>query len=146
MPTPRPARIRPATPLDAAAVATLTARDPVGWERRLAEPGASTTWVADRDGAVVGVAVATAAGPGGLRSLEVEAFHVAAGEADDTGEHLLELAVGDMPCVVWVAETDRDAQELLVRHGFARHDGRRAGEAAVVGPSVGEPSMVAMVR
>ncbi len=132
MPTPRPARIRVATVLDAAAVAALTAGDAASWERRLAEPGASTTWVADRDGTVVGVAVATAAGPGGVRSLEVETFHVAAGETDDTREHLLELAVGDMPCLVWVAETDQDARDLLARHGFAP-DGRRTGERAALG-------------
>lgn len=136
-PTP-PARIRPATVLDAAGLARVAGGTAAGWEERLAEPGARATWVAGRAGEVVGVAVASAAGAGAVRSLELEVLRLAGTETDPgTREHLLELAVGDAPCLVWVPTADADAQAFYARHGFAADGARRGDGGAVTGAADG---------
>ncbi|WP_127131695.1 GNAT family N-acetyltransferase [Georgenia sp. SYP-B2076] len=152
MATPTPsARIRPATVLDAAAIAgvhlqgwreTYGDRIPEGvyaeraatggpdWERQLAEPGSSVTWVAQRDGETVGFATAVATGPGHVRPLELRLLYVLAAEQGRrTGLHLLQLAIGDAPCFLWVAESNARAQEFYGRQGFVA-DGERRHVAA----------------
>lgn len=142
-PTP-PARIRPASVLDAAGTALVAGGTAAGWAERVAEPGARATWVADRAGEVVGVAVASAAGAGGVRSLELEVLALAETETDPaTREHLLELAVGDAPCLVWVAEADTGAQAFYARHGFAADGARRSGAGSDIR---GAGSDIRMVR
>ncbi|MHB1065555.1 MAG: hypothetical protein ACYC1Z_13875 [Georgenia sp.] len=147
MPTVVPARIRPATVLDAVDVARVVGSAPA-WEERLLEPGATTTWVADRGGEVVGVAVAKAAGPGAQRSLELEVLDVLATETDAaTREHLLELAVGDAPCLVWVGDADQGAQEFFARHGFVPDGARSVAGAASPGEiRAGSGARIRMVR
>ena len=152
-PTPS-ARIRPATFLDAPDIARVhlqcwretyadlipaetyaerEATEPLAWETQLAEPGATMTWVALRDGETVGFATAAAAGPHQVRPLELRLLYVLAAEQGRrTGYHLLELAVGDAPCFLWVAETNTRAQAFYARQGFAVDGDRRvvtAGES-----------------
>lgn len=151
MPAPSPsARIRPATVLDAPAVAVLLQawRETYGdqvpeavyaeraenglarWQHALADPDRPTTWLAQRDGEAVGIAQAVAVGAGHVRPLELRLLYVLAREQGRrTGTHLLELAVGDAPCQLWVAEGNVRAQEFYRRHGFELDGERRAVEA-----------------
>jgi GNAT superfamily N-acetyltransferase len=145
------ARIRPATVLDADALAAVhlqgwretygdlvpaevyadrAAREPGEWRTVLTDPGPSHTWVAERDGAVVGLATAESAGPGQVRPLELRLLYVLAAEQGRrTGYHLFTLAVGDAPCFLWVAEANARAQAFYRRQGFAA-DGTRREAAA----------------
>jgi GNAT superfamily N-acetyltransferase len=152
MPTPVPAaRIRPATVLDAPVIAGVhlqgwrethgdlipadvyaerAADGPARWEETLAAPGATMTWVADRDGDIVGFATAVAAGPREVRPLQLKLLYVLAAEQGRrTGTHLLELAIGDAPCFLWVSEANTRAQGFYRAHGFEA-DGVRQAVAA----------------
>ncbi|KAE8763078.1 GNAT family N-acetyltransferase [Georgenia thermotolerans] len=151
MPTLPAARIRPATVLDAPAIARAhlqawretygelvpagvyaqrEAEGPGRWEAMLADPGATMTWVAQRDDEVVGFATALAAGPAGVRPLQLSRLYVLAAEQGRrTGTHLLELAIGDAPCFLWVAEGNTRAQGFYRSHGFEA-DGAREPVAA----------------
>lgn len=89
------------------------------WERRLADPGQASYWVAERDGQMVGFSWARAMGPGHVRPLElvglyVLAEHYGTGVADD----LLTCAVGAAPCFCWVARDNPRAQAFYRRHLF----------------------------
>lgn len=145
------ARIRPATVLDAAALAAVhqqawretygdrvpaevyAERDAVlesEWATRLADPGATHTWIAERDGEAVGLASARATGPGQVRPLELTLLYVLAAEQGRrTGRHLLRLSVGDAPCLLWVVEDNDRAVDFYRRRGFEL-DGARREEAA----------------
>ncbi|UNX56426.1 GNAT family N-acetyltransferase [Georgenia sp. TF02-10] len=145
------ARIRPATVVDADAIADVhlrcwhetygeavppevyadrAARRPQQWQDLLADPGPTQTWVAVRGQEIVGFATAAAAGPGQVRPLQFQLLYVLAAEQGrGTGTHLLELAVGDAPCFLWVAETNTHAQRFYARHGFAPDGARQAGPA-----------------
>lgn len=146
------ARIRPATALDAAAIARAhvqARRETYGdripqdvyaereanaegdWQQVLADPGATMTWVAARAGEVVGFATAEAAGPREVRPLQLRLLYVLAAEQGrGTGTHLMELAVGDAPCFLWVAEANTRAHRFYRHHGF-EPDGARQTEAAM---------------
>jgi GNAT superfamily N-acetyltransferase len=146
------ARTRPATALDAAAIARAhgqARRETYGdhipedvyaereqgaageWEQALADPGATMTWVAVRDGEVVGFATVEATGPREVRPLQLRLLYVLAAEQGRrTGAHLVELAVGDAPCFLWVAEANTRAQEFYRHHGFEA-DGARQTEAVM---------------
>ena len=116
------AQVLPAPVLDAQAAAASEQ-----WERRLAEPGHASFWVAERrtpgdepGEAMVGFAWAEAVGPGQVRALELVGLYVLAdyygtGVADD----LLTCAVGEAPCQLWVAGSNHRAQNFYRRHGFA---------------------------
>ncbi|TRW43358.1 GNAT family N-acetyltransferase [Georgenia yuyongxinii] len=156
------ARIRPATALDADAIARAhghARRETYGdripedvyvdregraageWEQVLADPGATTTWVAVRDQEVVGFASVEATGPREVRPLQLRLLYVLAAEQGRrTGTHLMELAVGDAPCFLWVAETNTRAQEFYRLHGFVV-DGARQTE-----PGMGDIPEIRMVR
>ena len=65
-----------------------------------------------------------------MRPLQLSRLYVLAAEQGRrTGTHLLELAVGDAPCFLWVAEDNTHAQGFYRSHGFeadgARSRGRR---------------------
>ncbi|GAA4416563.1 hypothetical protein GCM10023169_11600 [Georgenia halophila] len=146
MPT-RNAPIRPATVLDTAAVAAVhlqawretfgdrvpeevytdrAVRWPGEWEATLADPDGPATWLAERDGEAVGVAQAVATGAGKIRSLELKYLFVLAAEhGRRTGTHLLELAVGDAPCLLWVVEDSEEAIGFYRQHGFELDGARR---------------------
>ncbi|MFC7406289.1 GNAT family N-acetyltransferase [Georgenia alba] len=135
------ARIRPATVLDApdlAAVHLQAWRERYGdllpedvyaeraehgpgqWEAMLADTAGPTTWIARRDGRAVGFAQATAPGAGEVRSLELTYLVVLAAEQGRrTGTHLLQLAIGDAPCQLWVLEGDERTIGFYGHHGFA---------------------------
>ncbi|MPV38139.1 GNAT family N-acetyltransferase [Georgenia subflava] len=143
MPTTSPlpaARIRPATVLDAAALAavhlqgwreTYGAKIPEAvyvdraehgtavWEEMLSDPDAPTTWVAHRDGEPVGLARAEAPGAGNVRPLELRLLYVLAAEqGHGTGHNLVQLAIGDAPCFLWVEEGNVRAQDFYRDLGF----------------------------
>lgn len=142
----RPARIRPATVLDAEAVAAVELaawRETYGdrvpdqiyaerartgaqrWHDSLADPDGPMTWLAHRDGTPVGLARAEAPGAGHVRPLELALLHVLAVERRrGTGARLAELAIGDAPCFVWVAEADEESQAFYLELGF-EPDGER---------------------
>jgi ribosomal protein S18 acetylase RimI-like enzyme len=142
------ARIRPATALDAAAIAAVhlrcwhetygsevpdevyaerAANGAAEWERALSDPDGPTTWLAHREGEAVGFAQAVAPGAGSIRPLELRLLYVVADEhGRRTGTHLLQLAVGDAPCQLWVAEGNTRAQGFYRHHGFELDGERRA--------------------
>lgn len=142
------ARIRPANALDAPAIAAVHLRcwhetyggavpdevyaqraadAPAEWERELADPDGPTTWLAQRDGEAVGFAQAVAPGAGHVRPLELRLLYVVAAEQGRrTGTHLLQLAIGDAPCQVWVVESNVRAQGFYRHHGFELDGERRA--------------------
>lgn len=142
-----PARIRPATVLDAPAIAAVhlrcwretygekvpaqvyaerAAKGPDEWERQLSDPDGPTTWLAQRDGEAVGFAQAVAPGAGHVRPLELRLLYVVAAEQGRrTGTHLLQLAIGDAPCQLWVEEGNARAQGFYRHHGFELDGARR---------------------
>ncbi|MEE6273363.1 GNAT family N-acetyltransferase [Georgenia wangjunii] len=143
---PVPARIRPAHVADAEAVAAVHAQawretysgsvpddvfaemertGPDGWRRALADPGGMATWLAERSGEVVGLAQAHAVGPGNVRPLQLSVLYVLrAHQGTGTGQRLLDVAVGDAPCFLWVAEDNPRAIAFYRRNGF-EPDGAR---------------------
>jgi len=143
------ARIRPATVLDAHAVADVhltcwretfgdritadvyaerEANAPGEWQAELAEPARSATWVADREGTVVGFAHAVATGAKEVRPLELRHLFVPVAEQGRrTGTHLLELAIGDAPCQLWVVEDNEQAIGFYRRHSFELDGADREG-------------------
>ncbi|MFC4555957.1 GNAT family N-acetyltransferase [Georgenia faecalis] len=144
------ARIRPATADDAAGLAALQAtcwrqtyagtvpehvladRERTGlewWQRRLADPGGASTWVATRAGELLGFAVAEAVGPGDVRPLRLRALYVLAQEhGTGLGQALLDTAVGDAPCFLWVAEENPRAHAFYRRNGFEPDGAREIAE------------------
>ncbi|MCK6212636.1 GNAT family N-acetyltransferase [Georgenia sp. EYE_87] len=142
------ARIRPANVLDAPAIAAVhlrcwhetydvkvpedvyaerAAEGPGEWERALSDPNGPTTWLAQRDGEAVGFAQAVAPGAGHVRPLELRLLYVVAEEQGRrTGTHLLQLAIGDAPCQLWVEEGNTRAQGFYRHHGFELDGERRA--------------------
>ncbi|MFH5824065.1 GNAT family N-acetyltransferase [Georgenia sp. AZ-5] len=156
------ARIRPATVPDAPAIARVHLqcwRETYGdlvpadvyadreaggaqaWEELLAEPGSNMTWVAERDGELVGFAMAAAEGPAAVRPLQLRfLFVLAAEQGRRTGSHLVELAVGDAPCFLWVVESNTRAQ------GFYRHQGFEADGARQAVAADGHLPEIRMVR
>lgn len=134
------AKIRPATVLDAPAVAELharvwretyaaaveeawleerLARYPQMWEDALAEPEAAPLWLAHREGRAVGFARAAAVGGGEVRALRLESIYV---EADDQGsgtaDNLMQMTLGDAPAFLWVWSGQERARAFYRRHGF----------------------------
>ncbi|HIZ34168.1 MAG TPA: GNAT family N-acetyltransferase [Candidatus Ruania gallistercoris] len=90
-----------------------------GWQRTLGDPAGDTVWLAHRGGVAVGFASASAAGTGQVRSLHLWGLYVRAGEYGlGTGANLLQLAVGDAPCYLWVAAENLRAQAFYRKHGF----------------------------
>ncbi|WP_159619488.1 GNAT family N-acetyltransferase [Ruania rhizosphaerae] len=89
------------------------------WEQVLTDDAGMTVWLAHRDGRPVGLARAEAAGVHQVRSLQLSELYVLAGEyGRGTGAHLLELAVGDAPCMLWVARDNARAVAFYRKHGF----------------------------
>jgi ribosomal protein S18 acetylase RimI-like enzyme len=155
------ARIRPATVLDAPRIAAVhlrcwhetygdqvpdevyaerAANGRAEWERALSDPDGPTTWLAQRDGEAVGFAQAVAPGAGHVRPLELRLLYVVADEQGRrTGTNLMQLAIGDAPCQLWVAESNAYAQGFYRHHGFEL-DGERREVAA--GGALAEVRMV----
>ena len=103
------------------------------WAEVLADPGAATYWVATWDGEIVAYAGATALGPGHERLLELSAMDILA-EYEGRGIEgkLINHAIGEAPCLVWV---DQDAHEkigLYEDHGFGRDGAIESGRVRMV--------------
>lgn len=89
------------------------------WQARLSDPAGSAVWLAHRDGLAVGFASAVAAGTGEVRSLRLWGLYVRASEyGAGTAANLLQLAVGDAPCYLWVAAENPRAVAFYRKHGF----------------------------
>lgn len=134
------AQIRPARPGDADALHELhcatwweayadllpesvfaqrEARGSGHWREMLSDPAGDTVWLAHRDGTAVGFAHAHAVGTQGPRPLCLQALYVRSSEYGlGTGANLLQLAVGDAPCYLWVAAENPRALAFYRKHGF----------------------------
>ncbi|MGC5628364.1 N-acetyltransferase family protein [Georgenia sp. Z1344] len=145
------AKIRPATVLDAEALAELharvwratyadsvdaawldarLARYPEMWAELLAEDEAAPTWLAHRDGRAVGFARATAVGAGHVRPLELESIYLDVDEqGSGTADNLMQMALGDAPASLWVWDGQARARAFYRRHGFVED-----GETGAFGP------------
>lgn len=89
------------------------------WQSMLGDPTGDAVWLAHRDGAAVGFASASAAGTEEVRSLRLWGLYVRASEYGlGTAANLLQLAVGDAPCYLWVAAGNPRAQAFYRKHGF----------------------------
>lgn len=89
------------------------------WRERLSDPFGPSYWLAERGGAAVGLAWAEAVGPGYPRALELVALYVLASEyGTGTAAALLTAAIGDAPCMLWVARENTRALAFYRRHGF----------------------------
>lgn len=143
-------RIRPATPLDAEALAAVharcwretyaglvpeevfDARERTGverWQRGLSDPDRAPTWVAIRGDDVLGFSGAVAVGPGQVRSLELTMLYLLAAEhGTGAGQALLDVAVGDAPCFCWVAEGNARALAFYRRNGLLPDGARETVE------------------
>ncbi len=133
-------RIRPATALDATAVADVhrtswedtyrgllpddvIARHTISmdgvWMARLADPGPTTTWVATHDDDVVGFILVEAMGPGHPAPLRVGGLYLRPEvKRRGYGTALLEYAIADVPAYTEVAVSNRGAMEFWERLGF----------------------------
>ncbi|QOR47008.1 GNAT family N-acetyltransferase [Trueperella pecoris] len=132
-------RIRPATALDAPAVAAVhraswedtyrsllteeaiarhTASMDGVWQARLADPGATTTWVAvDED--IVGFLLVEAMGPGHPATLRVGGLYLLPRvKRRGYGRALLEYAIADVPAYTQVAVANRGAIDFWRALGF----------------------------
>ena len=93
---------------------------PAQWRSRLEDPNGPNYWLAEREGQVVGVAWAEALGPGQPRALELVGLYLLAREqGTGTAESLMRAAVGDAPCLLWVAQENDRARAFYRRCGFA---------------------------
>jgi GNAT superfamily N-acetyltransferase len=101
------------------------------WEGWLAAPGAGTHWVALVGGSVVGFAGARASRDDPpVREVELWGLYLrAAHHGCGLGQALLDAAVGDQPCSLWVAEDNPRARAFYARNGFVP-DGARMVEPA----------------
>lgn len=89
------------------------------WLERLSDPAGDAVWLAHRDGVPVGFATAHAAGTEGPRPLCLQALYVRTSEyGQGTAANLLQLAVGDAPCFLWVAKENPRALAFYRKHGF----------------------------
>lgn len=89
------------------------------WLQLLSDPDGDMVWLAHRDGAPVGFAHARACGTEGPRSLSLQALYLRASEyGSGTAANLLQLAVGDAPCFLWVAKENGRALAFYRKHGF----------------------------
>lgn len=135
------AKIRPATPLDAEAIAELharvwratysgsvdagwlderLARYPEMWAEALSDGEGAPTWLAHRDGRAVGFARARAVGAGELRPLELESIYLDVEEqGSGTADNLMLMTLGDAPAQLWVWSGQDRARAFYRRHGFA---------------------------
>lgn len=105
------------------------------WQEILIHP--EGTWIAHREGEPVGFARAVAAGAGQVRSLELEKLYVVESEyGRGTAHNLLEIAVGDAPCQVWVASYNDRARAFYAKEGFVPDSGPDAREEAKSVPGV----------
>ncbi len=91
------------------------------WQEALVDPRG--VWIAHDDGEPVGFAHAIAAGAGQARPLELDKLYVRE-RAYGTGlaARLLETAIGDAPCLTWVANYNERAQRFYAKNGFAFDD------------------------
>lgn len=116
--------MRPATPLDAGAIAAVHVSSwqeayarllppevldahaqgaPRRWAERLSNPDGPWYWLAERAGKAVGFSWAEAVGPCAIRPLELVGLYVLASEyGRGTADALLRTAIGDAPCFLWV--------------------------------------------
>jgi len=89
------------------------------WQEALGEGTHQSAWLAHRDGEAVGLARSRATGIEGPRPLCLENLYVLSSEqGQGTGTHLLELAIGDAPCYLWVAAGNDRAVGFYRHHGF----------------------------
>ena len=119
------------------------------WQGNLAQHDADVVLrIAERDGAVVGLATAgpgranDTAGPP-VRAREVWALYVLASEyGSGLAARLLEAVLPrDVPAELWVFEANPRARAFYVKQGFAPDGGRH-----VFGPELGGQAEIRMVR
>ncbi|MGO1401636.1 MAG: GNAT family N-acetyltransferase [Flaviflexus sp.] len=89
------------------------------YPKELADPGATSYWVATWGGEIIGFAGATALGTGQERPLELTSLYVIADyQGRGIGEKLLNYAIGEAPALLWVI--DGSAASAFYRsQGFA---------------------------
>lgn len=145
--------IRPARPGDAAAIAEVhveswrtayrgmvpqrvldglsVQRRTVFWTALLADPGEARTWVAERDGAIVGFAGTTIIKePDGLRPALETIYVLAEARGQGIGRRLIEAAMADLTergfrsVTLWVLTANVRARRFYERHGW-RPDGEK---------------------
>ncbi|MCU1550223.1 MAG: N-acetyltransferase [Glaciihabitans sp.] len=90
------------------------------WRRNLSGTPTSTTWIAERDGEMIGFSGAGATVDDDKpRELELHAIYLLAREhGSGVGQALLDTAIGDQPACLWVAEENPRAQAFYRRNGF----------------------------
>lgn len=89
------------------------------WQEALAEGTHQSVWLAHRDGEAVGLVRSRATGPGRPRPLCLENLYVLSSEqGHGTGSNLLQLAIGDAPCYLWVAGGNDRATAFYRTRGF----------------------------
>lgn len=89
------------------------------WQQALGEGTHQSAWLAHREGTAVGLARSRATGVEGPRPLCLENLYVRSSEqGQGTGTNLLQLAIGDAPCYLWVAGGNDRAAAFYHTHGF----------------------------
>ena len=97
------------------------------WRQLLADPAESCV-VAVAGGEVIGFC-ATSPGGDGPRDLQLWGIHVQASwHGTGVAQRLLDAAVGDRPCYLWVAEDNPRAHAFYRRNGFAPDGAREIAE------------------
>lgn len=105
------------------------------WQEILVEP--EGVWIAHRDGVPVGFARAVATGPGQVRPLELQKLYVRQSEwGRGTAQNLLEISVGDAPCLVWVAEYNTRARAFYEKAGFVADTSEGSRQEASTVPGI----------
>ena len=146
-------QIRPARPDDAAAIATVhveswrtaypgmvpqrvldglsVERRTVFWTALLADPRDTRTWVAQRDGAIVGFAGTTVTvAPDGPGAALETIYVLAEARGQGIGGRLMEAALADLTkrgfrsVTLWVLTANDRARRFYERHGW-RRDGEK---------------------
>lgn len=107
----------------------------------LAEPDATSFWLASWDGEIVALVAASALGPGHERLLEVTSLYVLE-EYQGRGieDKLLNHAIGSAPCLVWVVEGASKTISFYESQGFALDGLSRTDE------ELGGATLLRMVR
>ena len=87
-------------------------------------------WVAEAGGEVIGFSMAGPAhDPESPRELELFMIYLLAQHhGSGLGQRLLDTAIGDLPALLWVAETNPRAQAFYRRNGFESDGARKTEE------------------
>jgi len=105
------------------------------WRRMIAADSGWEVLVAEADGQVVGyITTAPSRDQPPVRALELVSIYLrAAHHGSGLGQGLLDAAVGDRPCSLWVADDNPRARAFYTRNGFQPDGAHKTGD------SLGEP-------